>query len=116
MKVVHRLAQLGYVETLRGNKGGIWLAREPGAITAGGVVRDVEPELAVLGCLQERGGYCRIEECCTLRSALREATSAFLAMLNRYTLADLMEPREALFRLLQITIAGTPSNPALAPA
>ena len=116
MKVVHRLARLGYVHTLRGKKGGIRLAREPGAITAGGVVRDVEPELGVLGCLQERSGYCRIEKCCTLRGALREATSAFLATLDRYTLADLMEPRQALFRLLQTNNAGAPSNPTLASA
>ncbi|MBV8459052.1 MAG: Rrf2 family transcriptional regulator [Acetobacteraceae bacterium] len=48
MKVVHRLAQLGYVQTLRGKKGGIRLAREPSAITAGGVVRAVEPPLLPL--------------------------------------------------------------------
>jgi Rrf2 family transcriptional regulator, nitric oxide-sensitive transcriptional repressor len=114
MKVVHRLAQLGYVQTLRGKKGGIRLARDPRAITAGSVVRDVEAELGVLGCLQERSGYCRIEECCALRSALREATSAFLATLDRYTLADLMEPRQALSRLLQINIADAPLNPASA--
>jgi Rrf2 family nitric oxide-sensitive transcriptional repressor len=115
MKVVHRLAQLGYVQTLRGKKGGIRLAREPKAITAGAVVRNVEPELRVLGCLQERSGYCRIEECCVLRRAVREATSAFLATLDRYTLADLMEPRQALSRLLQINIADAPSNPASGP-
>jgi Rrf2 family nitric oxide-sensitive transcriptional repressor len=116
MKVVNRLAQLGYVQTLRGKNGGIRLAREPGAITAGAVVRDVEPELGVLGCLQERNGYCRIEECCTLRSALREATNSFLATLDRYTLADLMEPRQALSWLLQINIAAGESRRASAPA
>jgi Rrf2 family transcriptional regulator, nitric oxide-sensitive transcriptional repressor len=105
MKVVNRLAQLGYVQTLRGKNGGIRLAREPRAITAGGVVRDVEPELGVLGCLQERNGYCRIEACCTLRNALREATDAFLATLDRYTLADLMEPQQALAGLLQLNVA-----------
>jgi Rrf2 family nitric oxide-sensitive transcriptional repressor len=102
MKVVNQLARLGYLQTLRGKNGGIRLAREPGAITAGAVVREVEPELAVLACLQEGGGYCRVEECCTLRSALREALDAFLTTLDRYTLADLMEPRPALSKLLQI--------------
>jgi Rrf2 family nitric oxide-sensitive transcriptional repressor len=116
MKVVHQLAQLGYVQTLRGKNGGIRLAREPRAITAGSVVRDVEPELGILGCLQGRSGYCRIEECCALRSALREATSAFLATLDDYTLADLMEPRQALFRILQIHVAAPGSKPVAAPA
>jgi Rrf2 family transcriptional regulator, nitric oxide-sensitive transcriptional repressor len=116
MKVVHRLAQVGYLQTLRGKKGGIRLAREPRTITAGGVVRDVEPELGVVGCLQQRSGYCRIQECCALRSALREATGAFLATLDRYTLADLMEPRQALFGLLHIKFGEASSNQASAPA
>jgi DNA-binding IscR family transcriptional regulator len=68
--------------------------------------------LGVLGCLQERSGYCRIEECCALRGALREATSALLGTLDRYTLADLMEPWQALSQLLQIDVADAPLDPA----
>ena len=40
-----------------------------------------------------------------LRRALREATNAFLATLARYTLADLMEPRQVLSKILQINLA-----------
>jgi Rrf2 family transcriptional regulator, nitric oxide-sensitive transcriptional repressor len=102
MKVVHRLAQKGYLETVRGKKGGMRLARKPAEIGVGAVVRDMEAELGVLECLRGETAYCRIEECCALRSALRNATNAFLATLDRYTIADLMEPRRALARLLQI--------------
>ncbi len=100
MKVVHRLGQKGYLETIRGKGGGMRLARTPGEIGVGAVVRDMEEELGVLGCLQEGEPYCRIEECCVLRDALREATNAFLATLDRYTLADLIRPRQALAHLL----------------
>jgi Rrf2 family nitric oxide-sensitive transcriptional repressor len=93
MKVVHQLGRLGYLETIRGKRGGIRLARKPAQINVGAVVRDMEEELAVLGCLQDNDGYCRIEDCCVLRSALRDATNAFLATLDRYTLADLTQPR-----------------------
>jgi Rrf2 family nitric oxide-sensitive transcriptional repressor len=93
MKVVHHLAQTGYLETIRGKRGGMRLARKPEQINVGAVVRDMEEELGVLGCLQGRKGYCRIEECCLLRSALRDATNAFLATLDRYTLQDLLKPR-----------------------
>jgi Rrf2 family transcriptional regulator, nitric oxide-sensitive transcriptional repressor len=93
MKVVHHLAQKGYLETTRGKRGGMRLARKPEQINIGAVVRDMEEELAVLGCLQGRKGYCRIEECCLLRSALRDATNVFLATLDRYTLQDLVKPR-----------------------
>jgi Rrf2 family nitric oxide-sensitive transcriptional repressor len=116
MKVVQRLAQKGYLQTIRGKKGGMRLARGPTEISVGAVVRDLERELGVLGCLQDRVGYCRIEECWTLRSALREATDAFLATLDRYTIADLLQPRQALARLLQIDDAGQLLGVGAAPA
>jgi Rrf2 family transcriptional regulator, nitric oxide-sensitive transcriptional repressor len=103
MKVVHRLAQKGYLQTMRGKNGGMRLARGASEINVGAVVRDMEQELGVLGCLQKEAGYCRIEECCALRSALREATDAFLATLDRFTIADLLQPRQRLTRLLQIS-------------
>jgi Rrf2 family nitric oxide-sensitive transcriptional repressor len=102
MKVVNRLGQLGYLETIRGKGGGIRLARKLALINVGSVVRDMEEELGVLGCLQGKAGYCRIEECCVLRSALRDATNAFLGSLDRVTLADLVKPRWALARLLEL--------------
>ena len=102
MKVVHHLGQLGYLETTRGKGGGIRLARKPSQINVGAVVRDMEEELGVLGCLQGDEGYCRIEQCCVLRGALRDATKAFLATLDRYTLADLIRPRRSLARLLEL--------------
>ncbi len=100
MKVVHRLGRKGYLETIRGKGGGMRLARTPREIGIGAVVRDMEGELGVLGCLQDGERYCRIEESCVLRNALREATNAFLAALDRYTLADLIRPRRALAHLL----------------
>ena len=99
MKVVNDLSQKGYLETVRGRNGGIRLMREPRHINVGRVVRDTENQLAVLGCL-ERKGYCPIERVCVLRSALRDATQAFLAVLDAYTLADLIKPQRALSSLL----------------
>jgi Rrf2 family transcriptional regulator, nitric oxide-sensitive transcriptional repressor len=99
MKVVNRLSQMGYVEAVRGRNGGIRLIREPRRINIGQVVRDTEDRLDVVGCL-ERKGYCPIERVCVLRGALRDATQAFLAILDTYTLADLIKPHKALSSLL----------------
>jgi Rrf2 family transcriptional regulator, nitric oxide-sensitive transcriptional repressor len=99
MKVVNRLGQQGYIETVRGRGGGIRLARRPDAIGVGNVVRDAGEELAVMSCLA-KSGVCRIERCCILRSALRGATEAFLAVLDDYTLADLLAPGARLWRSL----------------
>lgn len=113
MKVVHRLGQLGYLVTARGKGGGIRLARAPEAIRIGAVVRDMEEELAVLGCLESTRnagalpGYCRIEGNCVLRGALKAATEAFLATLDAYTLADLVKPRRVLARQLGLELPRT---------
>jgi Rrf2 family nitric oxide-sensitive transcriptional repressor len=70
-------------------------------ISVGAVVREMGKELGVLGCLQDKEGYCRIEECCIPRRALDEATNAFLTTLDRYTISDLLRPRQALARVPQ---------------
>ncbi len=99
MKVVSDLSKNGYLETVRGRNGGIRLMREPRYISIGQVVRDTENQLGVIGCL-ERRGYCPIERACVLRSALQDATQAFLAVLDAYTLADLIKPQRVLSSLL----------------
>lgn len=90
MKVVHYLAQEGYVETVRGKGGGMRLARSPQAINVGGVLRATEDGFALVECMEEKGGDCRIARACVLKGALAEARDAFLAVLDRYTLADLV--------------------------
>jgi len=108
MKIVNKLARLGYLETVRGKSGGIRLGRSAGEIGVGAVVRDTEEELAVMGCLSD-AGFCRLDGCCVLKRALREATSAFLALLDRYTLADLLAPKAALAERLGLGLgAGAP--------
>jgi Rrf2 family nitric oxide-sensitive transcriptional repressor len=99
MKVVNRLGQQGYIDTIRGKGGGMRLARPPAEIRVGAIVRETEEDLAVMGCLAETG-FCRIEGCCVLRRALREATLAFLQTLDGYTLADLLAPGARLVRSL----------------
>jgi Rrf2 family nitric oxide-sensitive transcriptional repressor len=108
MKIVNRLGTQGYVDPIRGRRGGIRLARPPAQIRVGAVIRDTEEDLAVMGCLSEPGsepGFCRIEGCCVLRRALHEATLAFLGVLDRYTLADLLVPQRRLAESLGLVPA-----------
>lgn len=83
MKVVHELGKAGYVETLRGRTGGVRLARAPDAITIGEVVRRMEDGFELVDCPN-----CPINGACGVRGVLAEATRAFLAVLDRRTLAD----------------------------
>lgn len=99
MKVVNELAQKGYLDTVRGRNGGIRLKRKPREINIGRVVRDMEDQLEVLGCLRDKG-YCRIQPACILRDVVRQATDAFIEVFDGYTLADLIKPEKALRSLL----------------
>lgn len=100
-KVVHQLGLAGYVTTLRGRGGGLRLAREPGRICVGEVIRHTEAKMALVECFDPQGSLCRIEPACGLRLALEEALGAFLRTLDGYTLADLVAYRsKPLARLL----------------
>lgn len=92
VKVVHRLATLGYVETVRGNGGGLRLARSPRLITVGAVVRDTEENLNVLDCfdLKNKDVDCPLLPTCALRSVLMRARDNFLSTLDGVTLQDLL--------------------------
>lgn len=88
-KVAHQLGRAGYVATARGKGGGLRLARPAAAINLGEVVRACEPDMALVPCFEPMCGSCPIIPACGLRGALYQARAAFMAVLGRYTLADL---------------------------
>jgi Rrf2 family nitric oxide-sensitive transcriptional repressor len=107
-KVAHQLGVAGYLETVRGKGGGLRLARKPESIGVGEVVRHTEPDMALVPCFEPIDARCRILPACVLEGVLREARSAFLQVLDRHTLADLVAPRARLRGLLGL-------GPAVAP-
>ncbi len=113
MKVILGLVHHGHVESVRGRGGGIRLARVPEEIGIGAVIRDTEDNFALVECLGPNN-LCVITGACRLEHILRDALVAYLAVLDRYTLADLVREPE-LARLLQIKPAGPPAvSPASA--
>ncbi|SDB73711.1 RrF2 family transcriptional regulator [Belnapia rosea] len=91
VKVVHQLGRGGFIETTRGKGGGLRLARAPETIRIGDVVRFTEEDMALVACFQgAEGGGCVLANACRLQSLLGEALGAFLAVLDRHTLADLL--------------------------
>jgi len=106
MRVAQHLRDAGYVETMRGNGGGVRLARPPADINIGAVVRCTENDFALVACFAPLG-ECRIMPVCTLRSVLADAMAAFLQVLDRYCLEDLLASPEALRNAL-----GMPAGPA----
>ena len=101
VKVSHQLVQAGYVQTVRGRFGGLRLAPRAHKKSLGDVVRLMEEDLGVVACLSSRGEPCLIDGSCRLKRVMSEATVAFLAVLDQYTLQDLVELNSPLRRLLE---------------
>ena len=89
MKVVNQLTRAGYLRAVRGRSGGLTLAMRPNKISLGDVVRATEPDFALVECFSP-DNRCLITPRCRLRGVLKEALGAFIATLDRYTLADLV--------------------------
>jgi Rrf2 family nitric oxide-sensitive transcriptional repressor len=102
MKVVHFLGKQGWVQTVRGKGGGMTLGAPADSIIIGDVVRRAEGAPVPAECFGLHAGHCSIARICRLRGVLGEAVRAFLAVLDRYTLADVVDNREALAPLLFI--------------
>ena len=88
MKVVQDLGQAGFLTTVRGRNGGLKLGRAAEEITIGQIVRHTEQGFDLVDC-----SACIISPACGLPNILNEATRAFLAVLDRYTLSDVLSRR-----------------------
>ncbi|NTT85598.1 Rrf2 family transcriptional regulator [Tabrizicola fusiformis] len=87
-KIIAVLVEAGIVATRRGGGGGAALARPAAEIRLGEVVRLLEAGQPMVACFRTSGGDCTIVGCCRLKARLRLAETAFLAALDRATLAD----------------------------
>jgi Rrf2 family nitric oxide-sensitive transcriptional repressor len=110
MKVAHQLGAAGYVETVRGRGGGLRLAKAPASIGVGEIVRHTEPDMALVPCFRPIDAPCAIRPSCVLRGALEKARAAFVAVLDDYTVSDLVAPRTALAGLLAIGPVPLPAS------
>lgn len=87
-KVISALSSGGYLETRRGGGGGAVLAHPPEAMRLGDVVALLESDQALVECFLPGGAACTLTPHCRLKSRLSQAEAAFIAELNRSTLAD----------------------------
>ncbi len=96
MVLVHRLGEAGFLANERGRGGGIRLARPASRIRVGEVLRAIEPVFLPAECFDPETNQCRITERCRLKRVFAEALDAWFAVLDRYTLADLVRRRQIL--------------------
>ena len=101
MKVVHRLGQHGFVETVRGRGGGLRLAQDAQDIRVGDVLRAVEEDFGLVECFGAHD-MCKITGVCRLQRVLEKALDAYFRVLDDCTLADLVVRPKPLMQALSI--------------
>jgi Rrf2 family transcriptional regulator, nitric oxide-sensitive transcriptional repressor len=106
VKVVHALGRMGALRNSRGRGGGLRLAGPPSGINVGKVVLETE-SIAVAECFDAEHNTCALAGRCRLEGILHEAVDAFHAVLDRYTLQDLLPPPRPAHSFLP-----WPNNPA----
>lgn len=102
-KAAKALTRHGYLRAVRGAGGGVQLAKDPSQIRVGSVVRLFEVDRGPVACLRKDAPApaCAIAPACKLRHAFARAEAAFYRELDAHTLADLLENRPRLLRLLR---------------
>jgi Rrf2 family protein len=93
-QVVQQLREAGYVESTRGKHGGYRLAKPADQIAIGSIVRLIDGPLAPIGCVSQTAYEpcnCPDEAHCGLRMLMLDVRNAIAAILDRYTLADVVD-------------------------
>ena len=93
-QVMQQLREAGYVQSVRGKHGGYRLGKPAAQITIGSVVRLIDDPLAPIGCVSQTAYEpcnCPDEAHCGLRMLMLDVRNAIAAILDRYTLADVVE-------------------------
>lgn len=85
VKVVHFMAQQGWLITTRGKGGGLALARPVTDYKLGEIIRGLENVTEMIDCADPP---CALRGRCQLKSILDRAMNAFFEVLDEYTLAD----------------------------
>jgi FeS assembly SUF system regulator len=94
-KLVSRLSGAGLIETVRGQGGGVRLARPPVAISLLDVIEAVEGPIAMTSCVEHGAHDCCIEENCRVKPHWTVVNGAVREALAGVSLASLSSfPRD----------------------
>ncbi|MDD9909545.1 MAG: Rrf2 family transcriptional regulator [Ahrensia sp.] len=88
-KITKVLVDAGFLCTQRGRNGGLRLASAADDIVLGDVVRATEASFDIAECFSDEDVSCPLVNTCGLNQTLHEALDAFMAVLDRTTIAEL---------------------------
>lgn len=91
-KLLKELLQSGLLISHRGIKGGYMLAKQPHAISVIDIISAIEGPMALTECSTDVSGMCNLELSCPIKSNQRVINQAVRGVLEKITLADLVQP------------------------
>jgi Rrf2 family protein len=104
-----QLKKLGYVASKRGPKGGYVLQKTAKEINIGEVIRDLEGPLSPMACASiTKYEPCPLETGCHLKPLWSLVRDTIAFVLERTTLADLLENRLSLIKGEDLVVIKTP--------
>jgi Rrf2 family iron-responsive transcriptional regulator len=102
-KIILPVAKDGLIETVRGRRGGVRLARPADEINLADVFRITEESFALSECMEHDPEACPLKGHCTYTQVLGRALEAFMAVVGEYTIADLARNARTLESVLGIS-------------
>ncbi len=84
------LKSSGFVDSMRGPRGGYTLARNPREITAGSIIRAMEGNLSI-DCVMTRGESCGRSVDCKAHMLWNKIDKAVSDIIDKVTLQDMVE-------------------------
>jgi len=115
-QIMQSLKEGGLVASVRGKFGGYRLGKPARSITVGSVVRLIDGPLAPIGCVSQTAYEkctCPDEVHCGLRMLMLDVRNAIAGILDRYTLADVVEVTLRKLRRDNIPLPFTPESEAV---
>jgi Rrf2 family protein len=115
-QILQALKEAGFIVSTRGKFGGYRLAKPTKQITIGEVVRLIDGPLAPIGCVSQSAYEkctCPDETHCGLRMLMLDVRNAIAGILDRYTLADVVEVTLRKLRRDNVPLPFSPEAAAL---
>ncbi|MBO5472177.1 MAG: Rrf2 family transcriptional regulator [Lachnospiraceae bacterium] len=90
-QIISTLNKAGYVKSIRGPQGGYRLTKDPAQYTVGMILRLTEGSLAPVACLEDEVNACERQDTCATLKLWQMLNTAISDVVDRVTLADLVE-------------------------
>ncbi len=90
-KILQKMARKGLIMSLNGPKGGYTLAKAPGNITVGEVVKAIDGPIGIVDCFRGEEIQCRQIANCSVRMPIRRIQASIAQLLDSMTIDELTQ-------------------------